>query len=154
MAASNYSPSPPAPSVSRNTDSADAPRRRREETVYTWACSPTELLEEARERGQSRYDTAIAVKDRMYRLLYVVLGFTVVILTAGIASIVLDWHRGLGVALVLTGTALVIACWAVFLCSCSERSRMFIAVIVPSYFLRRAGTAAHRGHVDVGDKLL
>ncbi|XP_065301741.2 uncharacterized protein [Dermacentor albipictus] len=137
------------PAASDQQDAATTPRlstsksggllRRRHGTGLGGDCgqaaarsSTPWLLEEARPLGCSRYDV---VKGRMYRLLYATFGVTFAILVCGLASVVLDWHHGLGVALIFTGVALVVACWAVFLCSCAERSRTFLAAIAPSYLL-------------------
>ncbi|KAH6939180.1 hypothetical protein HPB50_016423 [Hyalomma asiaticum] len=91
------------------------------------------VMEEARPLGcVSRYDV---IKGRMYRLLYVALGVTMVFLLSGIASTSLDWYRGLGVALTYTGAALAVACWAGFLCTCAERSRTFLVAVVPGFLL-------------------
>ncbi|KAL1439112.1 hypothetical protein MTO96_047568 [Rhipicephalus appendiculatus] len=88
-------------------------------------------MEEARPLGCiSRYD---AVKDRMYRLLYAAAGFSIVVLLSGLATTLLGWR--LGTALTLTGFALLVACWVVFLCTCAERSRTFLVAIVPGYLL-------------------
>lgn len=91
---------------------------------------PTSALEEAWTHGPSHCDL---VKRRVYQLLGRALCVTALFLWGGIATLALDGghQRSLGMALTCTGVVLALACWTVFLCTTTQRSRTFLAAVVP-----------------------
>lgn len=116
-----------------------APRRRREDAAPR--CQPAGRVpripgqvEAARTSHRSRID---ALKYRVYGILHKALGVTFVVLLSGIAAMALDiyiWpgQKRFGVPLIYAGLAMTAACWALFLCTCSQRSRDFLeAFLIP-----------------------
>ncbi|XP_077552787.1 uncharacterized protein LOC144167385 [Haemaphysalis longicornis] len=110
----------------------NAPRRRRVDTVPRNRTPPAEKsprryrspaeLEAAR---TSRYSRCDVFKNHAYSVLIKALIVTWVLLLSGVVAIALDaWIPGL--LLILLSIAFSIACWVVFLCTCSERSRDFL----------------------------
>ncbi|KAH9370670.1 hypothetical protein HPB48_014023 [Haemaphysalis longicornis] len=92
--------------------------------------SPTPTLEDAcflwaPSRGGAR------VKACAQRLLLSLLGAVVTLVVAGCTTTLVGGyeHQFLGLTLLITGLALAVACWAVYVATCAEESRAMFAAL-------------------------